>query len=1032
MQTPTGNPQIPAPQKRPLWRRLRARLVPRITLRRFFILFTLLCIFLGGVAFWRQRAVQQHIACEQLAKANWSVAFEDSTADDAKWSPWFRSLPEWTREGSAFHLWFRVRSIYGNQENLRTACRAASRLSYVGELDFRSEEELTPQDCAAIAKIRNLKSLELEGAIIDDAGLAEIAKLTNLESLDLAGTKVGNDGVRHLAKLKKLKNLNLSQTNIDDQVLADLATLTNLENLYLYRTNITSAGLAKLASLQHLEYLDVEGTHIDDQIAVTIAGIPYLEQLNVCDGALSDATCAKMLHQPSLSWVNLNHTQVGQKTLDALVALPNLIEVQLRGVPLKPGELQALAAAKKLIFIEAPRNTTIDDLVAFHQHPSLECIRCGPFQYSIEKLKLLAGAPSQESELYIDDLALGDANWRHVAKNSSLRRLMVSSSDLNDQALVALAKSKTLVDLDIANCPITEAGLRQIADFTNLESLRLSKVPLNDEGLKHFAKLAKLETLVLEDCGQLTEAGLASISSLPNLRTISASPVSPIDPPLHDSILLPPMSEREQSLQSVDWGRIALEEANLDLFRNRPIAADHRRLHLGPQSRLTTLQLSLISIATELTEITIEGPAILEDQFTALGPLPNLRRINLDAARLSPNLLHWLAAQPDLRDLELDNLELTGDAARIISASRTLDSVQLTNVKLGPGALRRLADLPDLKSISLTNCQLEDSDLLQLSGAESLTWLAIADTPLTPKTLAQLLPKFPRLDSLSLTNCSLDVSALDAITSNAKQLKFLSLDKNTIKLDDLHPRLLELPKLERFSVKPEAWHWALRIGLLPWIRWDLLRSRNQAAPRPPPDSNVLYLHHVGPRLAIGNRWIGDDLAIEIVRANPKIDHLDLSDGAIGSKLLAELANTDHVQDLTLANTKIGDDLSALAKLTRVRKLDLTGCNITDRGVEILVQSCPRLEQITLDKTKITNQSLKHLAKLQFLESIGLFGTAVDNTGLQEIRNLKHLEDVNVTETQVTPEAFQLLGPASKTWLRGPEVKSAEVQNYDPG
>jgi internalin A len=1021
MQTSSSDSSTPAPRKQPR-RSLRSRLVPRITLRLFFILLTLFCIFLGGIALWRERAHRQYTACEQLEKIDWHVTLKYSPNDEDDWPDWLRALPVWATQGYAFHLWSPVKRIYADNNTILEGCRIAAELPGVAELQFDREAELNLEACTTLAAVRNLKSLDLAGVIINDAGVAQLAKLTSLESLDLSNTNVGNDGVSQLANLVRLKSLSLDETEIGDEALDAISKLTRLETLDLSQTKITSKGFAKLASLQHLKSLVIDRTEVDDQIASTIAQFPKLEVFSANDCALTDAACSKMLCQPSLTRVALAYTNIGPMALQALARLPKINRLTLDGVVLKPGELQSLLALKELEYLRVPKDMTISDLLPFHNHPTLKKIESDDWEFSVEQLKLLAGAPSTEKELSIRHLALGEANWRRLARATDLHSLDVYASDLNDQTLSELAKLKNLALLSINHCQITDAGLKQIAKLTNLEELDIGGAPITDEGLQHFLPLSKLRALDLWDCDKITEAGLSTVSRLHNLHSIIAPSAAPIDPPVHASQLFPPTPQRANSIQRLTWGRIQFNQSNLDLFLNRPLEGQRSGLQLDPQWRLSDRQLQWISNASQITSLELTGPVILEDQFPVIGVMPNLSWVSFRAAPLGPNPLKWLASLPELNYLTLSELELNDDAARILSQSRSLHTVHLNKVNLGPQTLSHLGQLPGLTSLHLTECQFNPASLEQLIGLQQLESLEISHCQISPELLGKLLPNLPALDSLVLSHCSLAKESLDIIAKNGKKLTRLQLDENPLKLQDMHERMLDFPNLNVFSFAPElgAANWGLLDNRLEWIRWDLLRRRRQETPRPKPQPDFREIHRHGPiALQLGNRWIGDDLAIEMVRTNPKFRHLDLSSGAIGIRFLEELAKTNHVSDLNLTDTPIGDDaMVTLAKLTRVSRLNLSGCNISDRGVEILAKSGIRLEDIDLSRTKITTSALRSLAKLRFLETIDVSNTAVDNEGVLELRGLKHLRHMDVSKTKVTAKIIPQLGPHGKYWLHG--------------
>lgn len=98
-----------------------------------------------------------------------------------------------------------------------------------------------------------LRSLDLSGAKITDAGAADLAKLTQLESLSLFGNHVSRHTLEQLAPLAELRELNVSSTRIDDTDLALLAPFSELRTLVVkHPSAIAIRYAAQLPRLQAL------------------------------------------------------------------------------------------------------------------------------------------------------------------------------------------------------------------------------------------------------------------------------------------------------------------------------------------------------------------------------------------------------------------------------------------------------------------------------------------------------------------------------------------------------------------------------------------------------------------------------------------------------------------------------------------------------------------------------------------------------------------------------------------------------------
>lgn len=981
MQADRSN-QMETPKSRtPLWRSL---LIPRISLRVLLALVTIICVGLGIHTIRLERAKRQCAACKELARLGWQWNFSESAGAPNKRPAWFRWIPERLRAGDAAHYWFAVDSVDAESKISVEVCRAAAKLPSLRCLSIVNFE-LNHEVCEEIGKVNRLERLCLERSRIDDRGLESIAKLPRLKKLELQNTRIGNEGLRHLSRLAQLESLWLDETNIDDEGLRSLGKLTSLHTLSLKQTKISAVGFAHLLPLRGLKTLVLDGTNVDDGIADVIERFKALESFHAAETLLTDASCARMLRQPTLKFISLSYTDTGRKTIESLATLPRLKELQFVGIPLSPGDLRALASARKLENLHLAFGAPLEDVLELRKAPALRTLQIGHLEYSPSKLNLLAGESSAETELDLKAFTLGDSGWRRLATCSHLLALHVDDCDLDDARLEELAKLKSLQAFRITNCPITDDGLRKLTPLTRLKSLGLM------------------------DCDGVTEWGLAIVSKLPSIEEITANRVAKADPSPILAQLVDVDASLAKRLKYLSWGDLDLHGEELDLFLCRPISAasSNSDLSLKPADRLTDRQVEIIASAAGLGRIYIEGPAILDGQFQRLGPLPNLRLVDLDSARLGPNGIQWLTSLPSLKYLSISNDTLTSDLAKTISTMQQVESIDLRGMKLDRDSLRPISQLPNLTRLELSECQLDDATLEGLiPGALKLDSLTISHHRISAPTLRKLLAGLPSLESLYLTNCDLGPDTIESIRLQGIKLHWLDLSENRITFDDFRPYILDFPELFRLYLgngPGYSWpYYGLDSYRLEWIRWNELRLQGKETTRPEADRIWTSATLNEQPLQVGSPLIDDALALEIIRANRKWDFLGARHGDLGGPLLQALAQTDHVENLDLSYTQVKDsDLAYLGKLTRLRKLHLSGCQITDAGVALLAEHCWRLTGLSLDNTPITDRALKELAKLRFLETIDLHHTNITDEGILALRGLKKLSSVAAWNTKVT-------------------------------
>jgi hypothetical protein len=99
-------------------------------------------------------------------------------------------------------------------------------------------------------------------------------------SASLLGTNFGDTELTALAPLApNLRSLDLGGTGVSDAGLVGLPGMLNLTRLHLERTRISDAGIASLGGLVNLEYLNLYGTEVTDASLPTLQGLAKLKQV---------------------------------------------------------------------------------------------------------------------------------------------------------------------------------------------------------------------------------------------------------------------------------------------------------------------------------------------------------------------------------------------------------------------------------------------------------------------------------------------------------------------------------------------------------------------------------------------------------------------------------------------------------------------------------------------------------------------------------------------------------------------------------
>ncbi|MEM9381104.1 MAG: hypothetical protein AAGB93_14225 [Planctomycetota bacterium] len=103
-------------------------------------------------------------------------------------------------------------------------------------------------------------------------------------------------------------------------------------------------------------------------------------------------------------------------------------------------------------------------------------------------------------------------------------------------------------------------------------------------------------------------------------------------------------------------------------------------------------------------------------------------------------------------------------------------------------------------------------------------------------------------------------------------------------------------------------------------------------------------------------------------------------------------NAEEFSDLramTVAGTEFNDeDVPFLADLLSLRSLDLTGTQVTNKGLKELGRLALPLENLVLADTRISDAGVEHLASLPRLDSLDLSGTFVSGRGIAQVLNFE--------------------------------------------
>ena len=133
----------------------------------------------------------------------------------------------------------------------------------------------------------------------------------------------------------------------------------------------------------------------------------------------------------------------------------------------------------------------------------------------------------------------------------------------------------------------------------------------------------------------------------------------------------------------------------------------------------------------------------------------------------------------------------------------------------------------------------------------------------------------------------------------------------------------------------------------------------------------------------------------------------------GAKGLQHIANFVNLESLEIDDGRFADaDLASLARLTKLRRLWLGDCPVTDEGARILVDSCPNLTELNLRGDQLTDGAMAHLARHPTLEFLTLDDQPISDVGLRELKTSARLKRVGIRDSKVTSTGIEELKRAN--------------------
>jgi hypothetical protein len=289
---------------------------------------------------------------------------------------------------------------------------------------------------------------------------------------------------------------------------------------------------------------------------------------------------------------------------------------------------------------------------------------------------------------------------------------------------------------------------------------------------------------------------------------------------------------------------------------------------------------------------------------------------------------------------------------------------------------KNLRSLPGLKSLSLINAGIEGLDLDILAGTP-LEAIELLQLPTTDRTFAGL-GKLKGLRSIAVQGAGATNAGL-AHLAGLRGLKFLAVRKCPAISDEGLKYIVGLPELEE-----------LHLGETGATTACLARL-----------SGMKKLKSLG----LGGAPIKDDDLQHLARF-PALEGVIFAENRIGPEGLAHITKATRLKSLKLINVNLGDDgLKLLAPLKKLEQLNISrNFALTDlRHLPAL----PELQTLDLNQcSKVGDEGIEALKSLPKLSNLYLRETAITDAAIERLKGCKALVSVDVRDTKVTEEGVR--------------------------
>jgi Leucine-rich repeat (LRR) protein len=380
----------------------------------------------------------------------------------------------------------------------------------------------TAADGAAPAATASAEDVAAARKLLDDLGAkAKYEPKSGALLREIAiqdGASLSPDAIALLGRLSDLEKLQIfNYRELNDEMAAQLAPLKKLSALALTNSVINDGTVDMIVkSFPDLVELDLSSnTNMSSGVLKQISQLAKLQRLTLVQNQFNDIGAQQLPKLANLRSLDLRgNMEAGDMTMEVVGALPKLSALKHRSTAVTDFGLEKLCESKTLDSLLLQDFIITDQggayLAKLPKLSQLEIFRCQGF--GSEGVLALKGLGL--TRLTLRDLPnVDDRALEVLAELPKLRRLYLHElSSVGDNGLAQLGQAKSLELLDIWSVPqMTDASVAVIAKLANLKELSLRATGISDAAIDTLLGMAQLQSLTLKENGSVTEAGLKKL-----------------------------------------------------------------------------------------------------------------------------------------------------------------------------------------------------------------------------------------------------------------------------------------------------------------------------------------------------------------------------------------------------------------------------------------------------------------------------------------------------------------------------------------